>query len=183
MSGGTNSIQSYAILAFSSVAVVTDLARGRIYNWLTLPMLISGLLFTVVLFGWAATWNALLAVVAGLLLFGWMFYLGVMGGGDVKFLMALGAWGGLRYVTEVAILSIAVGGVMSLGILIFSGRIVSFARRMYRFLLTVFVKELEFEAPQIDRQSKMPFGIPIAIAAVWAAFADPFQQLGVRLWN
>ena len=159
-----------------------DLFRGRIYNWFTFPALISGVAVSFIQFGFSGLGVSLAAVVLGFVLYGWMFWFRIMGGGDIKLLMALGAWGGVKFVAETAILGVALGGVMALILLIFSGRIIDFLKRMYRFFLTLIVKELEFEAPKIDRKFTMPYGIPIAAAAIWIALGDPFYKWGISLW-
>lgn len=184
--GRIDSGTSSALIAgFSLIAAGTDLYFGRIFNWFNVTMLVTGLVFSFLRGGFPGLGDAALGVVAGLFLYGWMFALRVMGGGDVKFLMALGAWGGLAYTVEVAILGVLLGGAMAFAILVFKGRIWAFAGRMYRFFLTVFVKELTVEAPRIDRSMTMPFGVPIAIAAVWSIYLHPlkgfFLELGVRL--
>ena len=182
MSGKTDFLIG-AVLLISLVAVVTDLIRGRIFNWLTFPSLLGGLVFSLFYGGWSGLGDSILGATGGLLLYGWMFWLGVLGGGDVKFLMALGAWGGSRYVAEVALLGVILGGVMALGHILIKGKILDFSKRMYHFLLTVFIKELELEAPKVDRKLTMPFGIPIAIAAAWVVLAPPFERWGIRLWH
>ena len=125
---------------------------------------------------------ALLAVLLGLVLYGWMFGIGVLGGGDVKLLMAFGAWGGTRYVADVALLGIMLGGVFGVFHLILRGRAVVFARKLYRFVLSVLVKELALETPAVDRKLKMPFGLPMAVAAAWVALDNPLEKWGLRPW-
>ncbi|OFZ19711.1 MAG: hypothetical protein A2X94_16790 [Bdellovibrionales bacterium GWB1_55_8] len=174
-------VAKFVIPAVAVVAIVTDLVRGRIFNWLTLPTLLLGVVAAIYWGGWTAVGQSALGIGLGLLLYGWMFWLGAMGGGDVKFLMALGAWGGPRYVTEVAILAVLLGGAIGLVVMIFTGRIRGFSVRMYRFLLTLFIKDLVLEMPKVDRGFTMPFGVPIAIAAVWGLFAAPLK--GWFLWN
>jgi prepilin peptidase CpaA len=182
LSGRTDtSILLYAILAISAGGALTDLICGKIFNWLTIPALIGGILVSAWISGWAGMSAALLATFAGLALYGWIFVLGAMGAGDVKFLMALGAWGGLRFVFQTALLGVAVGGVLAVLMLVFSGKMPSFIRRMHHFLLTMVLKELEAEKPKIDHSMTMPFGIPIAIAAAWVALGHPFEWLGVTL--
>jgi hypothetical protein len=82
-----------AVCGLSIGAAATDLLWGRIYNWLTAPALVFGLAVSAGLGGWSGLGDSLLGALAGLLLYGWMFWLRVLGGGDVKLLMALGAWG------------------------------------------------------------------------------------------
>lgn len=175
--------EAYGITLLSIVAAFSDLFYRRIPNWLTLPAFLLGVFASIWVRGfWPGLSFSLLGGFVGLLLFGWMFFFRFMGGGDVKFLMALGAWGGSRYAVEVAILSVLLGGLFAAFILLAKGMLRSFLRRLYRFILTVFVRELAVEFPDLDRKSKMPFGLPIAIAAVWNVFGSPLEQLGVRLW-
>ena len=181
MLGRTDAITLWAVIGISGVAIITDLWRNRIYNWLTLPALLAGLVVSGIHGGWHGLGDGLLGVVAGFALYGWMFWLRVMGAGDVKLLMALGAWGGLHYCLQTAALGIMLGGVMAFLILVATGRAPDFLRRMYRFLLTIFVRELEVEAPKIDHSLKMPFGVSLAVAAIWIALSNPFEALGLSL--
>jgi prepilin peptidase CpaA len=171
-----------AVTSISLAAAVTDVLRGRIYNWLTLPALLCGFAAAFWLRGWSGAGDALLGASAGLLFYGWMFALRLMGGGDVKLLMALGAWGGLAFTEEVALLGVLLGGVFAALLLVFKGRAFAFYAKMKRFLLTVFVRELELQLPEIDRKLTMPFGVPIAAAAIWSAVSHPLLAMGFRPW-
>ncbi len=103
-----------------------------------------------------------------------------MGGGDVKLLMALGAWGGLAFAEEVAVLGVLLGGVFAVVLLAFKGRLLAFvAQNAAVSALRCSSSELELELPQVDRKLTMPFGIPIAAAAIWSAVAHPLVALGV----
>jgi prepilin peptidase CpaA len=181
MSGKINFV-NYAILFIAVFASTTDLLWGKIFNWFTLPCALAGMATSFYLAGWNGVFQAVLGLVAGFVFYGWMFGLKVMGGGDVKLLMALGTWGGFRYTEEVAILGVLVGGVFSIGILLYKKRIFSFSQKLYRFLLSLMIKDLSLEIPKIDRTLTLPFGIPISIAAVWVAYGHPLEHLGFLLW-
>ena len=129
--------------------------------------------------------DAVLGAGAGLFFYGWMFWLRVMGGGDVKLLMALGAWGGLAFTEEVALLGVLLGGGLAVVHAGVQRKMLSFAAKMKRFLLTIFVSELELEMPRVDRKLTMPFGVPIAAAAIWSVLSHPlvawgFQTMAMR---
>jgi prepilin peptidase CpaA len=169
----------YPIAIIGVAGAISDCLRGRIYNWLTFPSMLLGLAYGAFFGGFSGFLGAFFGLIAGLALYGWMFWLRFMGAGDVKLLMALGAFGGLKFVVETALLGIMVGGVMALAMLLFSRRMPSFVKRMKGFFLSVVVKELEFEAPKIDRGYTMPYGPPIAVAAIWVAISSPFHAWGI----
>ncbi|MBC7691384.1 MAG: prepilin peptidase [Methylotenera sp.] len=168
------------IIAVSLLAAATDLLRGKIYNWLTVPVMVLGLIVSFQNGGWSAFGYSAASIALGLALYGWMFLIRVMGAGDVKLLMALGAWGGLWFTFDVAALGVLLGGVMAAVLLTFKGRIAAFARQIYQFFLTLFVRELEVQVPKIDRKLTMPYGVPIAAAAIWVALANPFVKWGIH---
>jgi len=172
----------WAVLLICIVCAVTDVARGKIYNWMTLPALGAGVFFAIWQAGISGFFGACLGVLAGLVSYGWMFGLGVMGGGDVKMLMALGAWGGFRFTFEVALLGVLVGGFFAVFHLIFRGKFFGFAFRLSHFFLTLVAKGVEPELPQIDGNLTMPYGVPIAVSAVWIIFGDPLARVGWGLW-
>lgn len=176
---GKIELTSIAILFMSVVAMGCDIAFGRIFNWLTISMAFLGLIYAVTTQGWSGLGSALLGMLAGLLLYGWMFWMGVLGGGDVKLLMALGAWGGPHYALHVALLGVLLGGVMALAWLIAKGRVQNFLHRIHVFFLTLIVRDLKLQALEIDRKSTMPFGIAIAAAAVWVQLDSPFLRWGL----
>jgi prepilin peptidase CpaA len=181
MSGKTDLLVA-AVSVVSVIAAVTDVATGRIYNWLTVPALVLGLAAGAWLGGWNGLGHAALGAGAGLLLYGWMFWLRVMGGGDVKLLMALGALGGVAYVTEVAVLGVLLGGAFAVAWLGLHGRLAAFVRKLRRFVTSLMIRELELDVPDLDRKLTMPFGLPIAAAAVWSAVSHPLARGGWLPW-
>lgn len=170
---GRTEIFLSAVTLFSCLTVFTDLLKGKIYNWLTYPAILVGLAYGIYSGNIA---DSLLGTVLGLLCFGWIFLKGMMGGGDLKLLMAFGAWGGSAYVLKTALLSILVGGVLSAILLLQKKKLASFMTKLRLWFASVVVKELRDARPEVDRSLTMPFGIPLAIAAVWVAWADPFTR-------
>jgi prepilin peptidase CpaA len=176
---GAIDISTIAICVLAVLATGTDIAFGRIFNWLTAGMALLALVYAGYAHGLSGVGSSLLGMLAGLALYGWMFFFRVLGGGDVKLLMAFGAWGGAHYALDVAIVGVGLGGVMAIFWLAFKGKIIGFARRAYRFFRSLLIKELEVEKFELDRATTMPFGIPISIAAVWVQLAAPLEHWGI----
>ncbi|MCC7441632.1 MAG: prepilin peptidase [Bdellovibrionales bacterium] len=168
--------------AAALLAAATDLFRGKIYNWLTFPVAVAGLVHGAWGGGLAGLGSAAAGLGLGLLLLGWMYPMGFMGAGDVKLLAALGAWMGPALTVETALVSIALGGVLALLLLAVRGKIRAFLSRAYLFLAGIFVKQLVAAPMTIDRSQRMAFGLPLAAAAILCAWDDPFGRLGWRLW-
>ena len=110
-----------------AVATFTDLRYRRIPNWLVLPFLLAGIVVSPLRpdwggnwggsglrFGWHGLGQSFSGLGLGLLIFGFLFLLGGMGGGDVKLCAAIGAWlGPMQMFVALVMISMA-GGVMVL---------------------------------------------------------------------
>src|SRR3954468_6696717 len=74
------------------VATVSDLRSRRIPNWLVLPFLVGGIVFSTVARGWSGLAHSLEGVLVAAVLLGIFRFLGGMGMGDVKLCASVGAW-------------------------------------------------------------------------------------------
>jgi len=91
-----------------------DLKSRRIPNWLTLPVLASGLVVGTWQGGWLGLGNALVACFVVALPYIVLFALAGGGAGDAKMMGALGAWLGLRDGVVVLVAVAAVGAIFGL---------------------------------------------------------------------
>lgn len=98
-------------------AIVDDLWRRRISNWISITALASGLAWQL----WASGWTGLLyglgGSAAGFVVFLIFYVLGGMGGGDVKLMTGFGALLGAGRLLEAALWTAGVGGILALGVL------------------------------------------------------------------
>jgi prepilin peptidase CpaA len=99
-------------------AVVTDLRSRRISNRLTYPAAALGLAIHFASGGWGGLTTSAVGLLLGLGLLLLPFFLGAMGGGDVKLLAAIGALQGPQFVLLTAVYAGLAGGVLALGYLI-----------------------------------------------------------------
>src|SRR5665213_3227917 len=118
---GTHSIAWWPTVAVLAVATFTDLRSRRIPNWLVLPFMVGGIGVSTWLHGWHGFGQSMGGLGLGLLIFGFLFWMGGMGMGDVKLCAAIGAWVGPSQLMLALVLIGLVGGVMALGWALCSG--------------------------------------------------------------
>lgn len=100
------------------IASVTDLLWGKIFNATTFPFLFAGLICRLVMLGFPSAQEGVLAVGVAFALFFPLWILRAFAAGDVKLLMAAGAWSDSRTVISVAITSIIIGALVGIVVLI-----------------------------------------------------------------
>jgi prepilin peptidase CpaA len=160
-------------------ATYWDLRERRIPNAVTLPALVLALsLHGATQAGQGLLLSMLGAVAAGALLIpGYL--LRATGAGDVKLLMAVGAFLSWPSALLAGLLSLLVGGLLGVLTALFKGRLgVVFART---FGLARWMAMRASGAPVAKPGTsglKVPFGVAIAVATVWVAFGGPWG--GVR---
>lgn len=184
MSGSTDLAQvpAYAVTALALAAAWTDARTARIPNRLTFSALLAGFTFQL---GWRGGEGAQLALTGigiALLLTGWAYAVKALGAGDVKLLMAIGAWLSPRLTAEVILLSLGVGAAMAVVQLALKGRLSSFIQRAALLAMSWMFKELKAARPAMDSKLKLPFGVAIGAAAVLTVWARPEQGWGFIPW-
>lgn len=178
---GKISFVAAAVYTLAFLGAFFDLRKRRIPNELTFGAMATALVFYGAQGGLGPFGQSALAIALGFVLLGWMFFLGWMGAGDVKFLMALGAWMGPRACAQIAVLSILVGGLMALGQVAMQKDARKRLTKIWRFFQSIFIKELKLEVPHVDQRLRMPFGVAIALAAVLILRGlDVWRMLGFR---
>lgn len=104
-------------------ATVSDLKYYKIYNALTLPLLSAGLLFHLLSSGLGGLGQSTVGMLFGFGLLFVPYLIGVIGGGDVKMLAAIGAWLGLESTAVVAGIACTAAALYSLVLLAKQGRL------------------------------------------------------------
>jgi prepilin signal peptidase PulO-like enzyme (type II secretory pathway) len=98
----------------AAIAAFTDFRRFKVYNVLTLPVLMSGFVYHVAISGGEGATTSALGVTAALAIMLIPYLLGGLGAGDVKFFMALGSWLGAAPLVPIFVVGVAATAVYSL---------------------------------------------------------------------
>ena len=94
-------------------AIVDDVTRRKIANWIPCSAFVAGLILQTVQGGWQGAGAALAGTAAGAGIFLIFYVLGGMGGGDVKLMAGFGAVLGVRQLLEAALWTAGCGGLMA----------------------------------------------------------------------
>jgi len=174
-------LQWGVVMVAALVGAGTDIKSRRIPNWLTGPVLLSGLVFAGVTAGWAGLGDALAGMLLAGVPFVVLFMVGGGGAGDAKLMAALGAWLGvinsLVLLTTVTVL----GAVIGLGYALARGQARGVFHNLWAMVLGMWVGAMGRKNPRdlmpgTPQMVRMPYGLSILAGACAAAG-------GVYLWR
>ncbi len=103
----------FIALLLCVIAAVTDVRSLKIYNKLTVPALLLGLIFQVILHGFDGFFDGIAGVLVAFAVLLVPFMIGAMGAGDVKLMSALGAWVGISFASQIVLIACLLTGAAS----------------------------------------------------------------------
>src|SRR6476660_2683882 len=109
------SMQVWIAIVVGLAAVIDDLARRHIANWIPAAALAGGFGWQIGQSGWMGALTALAGTAAGFAVFLVFYLLGGMGGGDVKLMAGFGALLGFHQLIYAALWTAGVGGLIAVG--------------------------------------------------------------------
>lgn len=107
----------WVALVVGILASVQDLARRHVSDWFPAIAGAAGLFLHISEQGWRGLGDSLLGAVAGFLVFFIFFWLGGMGGGDIKLMTGFGALLGSNRLLWAAFWAAVVGGLIAAAVL------------------------------------------------------------------
>ena len=143
------------------MALCLDVKRHTIPNWLTLPACLAGIGYHMWVRGPAhGAMFSFQGLGMGLAVLLVPFLMGGMGGGDVKFLAALGSWLGPGAVFNLFLYAAMAGGGIALVVVMVKSGFQGI-RQMFAGL---FLDLLARQKPRVDRNYRgLPYAIPMAV--------------------
>jgi prepilin peptidase CpaA len=156
----------------AALAGWTDLRARRIPNWITVPAFVVGVVVNTILNGRDGLKAALLGAVLGFGLLLPFYLLRSMGAGDLKFVVALGAFTGPSRLVDVLIGSVFVAGAMALALVIYKRRLLQTLRNIGHILISLITFRLPGAHVTLDDPNslKIPKGVALALTVVFYAF-------------
>ena len=160
----TPPIAYYLLAVVLLIAAVTDFRRGKIYNWLTLPAILVGLVYWLIvgLLGHdKGIVASLIGLACGLIPFGFLALRGWLGGGDAKLMGAVGAlsanW---ECVLGSAFYGMLVAMAMAVVIMFHHGLVKQTLSRIFGAILSTAARV----KPDLENEKHtVPFGAAVAI--------------------
>ena len=160
------------MLMAAAVAAYTDTRTGLIPNWLTLPAVVLGPLYFLVM----ASSDLALASLGAILIVGlvpfMMYRSGSMGGGDVKIFAALGGLGGLMLGLEVMLYSLCVAMVLSLFVMAKQGHLKVVMANVGRILVNPLLPKDRKMSLERRKMHQMRLGLSILLGTALALGSD-----------
>jgi prepilin peptidase CpaA len=167
------------VLVATLIAAATDVWSFKVYNALTLPVMLSGLVYHGVIGGWSGLGHSVLGLAFGFTLLLLFYAMGGMGAGDVKLMAAIGAWLGMPLTFYVFIASALAGGVYAVVLLVLSGGIQEAVIHMQILWLRMTAlgrhlgadDRIEAEVKRDDRRKRLvPFAAMVAVGVIATYF-------------
>jgi prepilin peptidase CpaA len=155
------------------IAAVTDLRCGKVFNWLTYPMILGGLFAHALIGGWMGGAYDVLGLKESLfgilwcwpLLVAWL--MGGIGGGDVKLQAGIGAVAGQGFALSVLFYGLIVAGLMAIVVMMYRRRAKETLGRVFRFLVLAAVRAKPGD-PSVPDSPTIPFAFALCLGTVAA---------------
>lgn len=112
-----NTAEVWIAAIVGAAAAIEDLVRRRVSNWIAGAAFVGGVGCHLFANGWAGLLTAVLGTLSGFAVFVIFYWLGGMGGGDVKLMAGFGALLGSTRLFEAALWTAALGGLMAAGVI------------------------------------------------------------------
>ncbi len=147
-----------------AIAAYIDWKEHRVPNWLNFSAILFGICFHSIMYGPQGLYFSLLGILVGFATLVVPYLLRGMGAGDVKLMMAVGAWVGVGATFQGFLWTVVVGAVMGISLMVYS-------RQLKERMLTVALatvnllkfNDLNYGSDENTPETiLLPYGVPIA---------------------
>jgi prepilin peptidase CpaA len=156
-------------ILITGLAVYTDIRWGKIFNYLTFPALLAGLAINSIGGGLDGAIWSLEGVALGFALYIVSALFGrILGGGDIKLLMALGALQGPYFLAWAIFYTALVGAALAIGVGLYRGVL---GRRLRYLVASIYLRlsqGVPMEMHETAGSPRLPYAIAIGLGSLVA---------------
>ena len=160
------------------IATITDIRSQRIPNWLTFPLILTGLVAHTIVGGLDGLKLAGGGFALGFIAMAIPYFMGVMGAGDVKLMAGVGAWLGTTTTMTAFIFTCIAGGLYAMGVLLLNRRYLKIVLTNIINTFSVFIATREFNFTPTSTEQALPrlcYGVAIAAGTAVAVVLHVMQ--------
>lgn len=147
------------LLTMLLTSVIIDIRYRKIPNYITLPVILMGIILNLILYKLVGIADSGKGILVALGIFIIPYILGIVGGGDVKLMMAVGALKGVNFALYSSFSVIICGGIIS-GIILIRQK-----TKLNDFLIKLGIFIFQKKVIE-ENKSYFPYSIAIAIGVI-----------------
>jgi prepilin peptidase CpaA len=173
----------FGLVGILCVALVTDLQNRKIYNWLTFPAMLAGLVLNTAFGGLHGLQSSLIGLFVASLVFLAGFLMNAMGAGDVKLMAAVGAWLGWPYAFSAVVYVTLFGGIIAVVAAASNGSLKAMLKNVGWFMYGLITPGGKAQAAFTESAAPpVAYGVSIALGAMLALFyPEPIALINMLL--
>lgn len=167
-------VNNWPIKLVSAILILAAWIDGKelkVPNWITFPMILSGLIYQTAVGGFGGLGYGLLGMCCGLACLLPLYAVGGMGAGDVKLMAGIGSWVGWQITAASFAVSVVVGAIMAIIMVASRGAWKKHYEQFLMILSEWSVIKNPYKLSEIAAERKptmflLPYGIPICIGTI-----------------
>ena len=165
-------IKLSVILLVFLIALYSDLKYQRIPNWLCMVTLITGFIVQSYFSGWSGLLNAFIGAGLAFMLLFPAFYFRLLGAGDVKLMVAIGAFLDVKILLWSISYAIIAGALTSIALALYRLGWKPFFEIVAHYLRCLYLRQFIRASNRDFLKMKVPYAPALAIGWLWACSQD-----------
>ena len=157
-------MKNILLIIFIVLCVVYDIKFRKVPNIFTFTATVAGVFLNIFLSGFSSFPSSLAGIAVGFVMFFPFYFLGGMGAGDVKFMMAAGSIIGYRSCFFSGLYGSVLAGIAAVIVLTVKGKLIKTMIKLYNSLL-VFLVLRNRDSLKFEKEEIKPFAYTIFLSA------------------
>ena len=166
----SNYLSCFTVILICFICAVTDWKNGKVYNKVTYPGILLGLIISV--FSTSPNFPQSLVGALGSFLFYGLFWGRGLGAGDIKLMIAVGALQGITFVIFASLYILCIAGIFSIFHLAWKGKLIPVLKWVLLSMISIVVPGSS--APKLSNEeiNTIPFAPFILVGVGLAIYVE-----------